>query len=528
MSQRVILLVAVLATSFARDPRAAGPALDKTTFAAVKNDLQAGQFAHAVSLLEPFTSPPDAMPVPLYLLGLVRLQEGKLDDAQVVVDRLRAHGTSEGAAYIDKLAPLLQTARTNAAVRVEFVAALKNLDGDGAGAALRRMDLPAEQRAAVGIYLDAFRGRLATAILRLNGPDMQRLPADALAKLRAELTTSTGQFRDLSEQLRWYGDSSLAAASCQPADARERSVKSGLVLAEYVRLTQLALQLFPLNDRFMDAAFLGALLSAPYDDVASLGDTILRAKGTLRIPFYSASSRFTLVIDDRSRRISTELDSDTPANVNGSEQLGTHVLFDLSFAEVTGIHQRARNVVSSGSLASDSYALKLDPRGQAPHYLFMSLVHCLYGEETQKQVTRNLGLFIQHAIARERRVAAELVDPSKVTRDRLQIFSEIVGTSTVTAANFAEQMRQSAQQRGQQAPNDGRMSLSETLGQTAQEGQTLMTRRADLLKAQAALRDAQRDSSRSWSESLADSVLARQMTVIAGRVDQLVSLIEIK
>jgi hypothetical protein len=158
----------------------------------------------------------------------------------------------------------------------------------------------------------------------------------------------------------------------------------------------------------------------------------------------------------------------------------------------------------------------------------MSLVHCLYGEETQKQVTRNLGLFIQHAIARERRVAAELVDPSKVTRDRLQIFSEIVGTSTVMAATFAEQMRQSAEQRGQQAPNDGRMSLSETLGQTAQEGQTLMTRRADLLKAQAALRDAQRDSSRSWSESLADSVLARQMTVIAGRVDQLVSLIEIK
>jgi hypothetical protein len=301
------------------------------------------------------------------------------------------------------------------------------------------------------------------------------------------------------------------------------------MLAEYVRLTQLALQLFPFHDRFMDAAFLGTLLSASYDDVAALGDTILRAKGLLRIPFYSASSRFSVVIDERNRRISTELDPDDSRNLHGSEQLGVHALFDLSFDDVTGIHQRARNIVSSGSLSTDSYALKLDPRGQAPHYLFMSLIHCLYGEETQKLITRNLGLFVQRVIGRQRHVSAELADPSKVTRDRLQILSEIVGTSTVIAANAAEQMRQSAEQlRQKPSPNDGRMSQAETLSQTAQEGQTLMTRRADLLKAQAALHDSQRESSRTWSESLADAALANQMTAIAAHVDQLVSLIDVK
>jgi len=53
---------------------------------------------------------------------------------------------------------------------------------------------------------------------------------------------------------------------------------------------------------------------------------------------------------------------------------------------------------------------------EAPNYMFMSLIHCLYGEEIQRAVSRNLADFILHTIGNSS-IQASLVDPAKKSRD---------------------------------------------------------------------------------------------------------------
>jgi hypothetical protein len=495
---------------------------DKATFTVVQDLLKQGKFADAAAVLQPFVAPTDAAPASLYLLSLVHLQAGETDRVPPLIKRLRGYATPDAGGYADKLAGVLASAQQNAALSEQFAESLRRLDADGAREVLARMDLPAEQRGALDVYVDAYRGRLTTALTRLQAPDMQRLPESVRKALRAELVLSANRLQQLSEQLHWYTQSSLASSACQPADARERSVKSELVLAEYVRLTELALQLFPFNHQFMDAAFHGALLSAPYEDLRRLGDDILKAKGDIRIPFYSATAQFVLVIDSRSQRLYTELDRRQPANTHGSDELGAHVLFDLPFRDVSALKQRGKTTLSTGSLAPGSYAVKVEPQGQAPHYLFMTLVHCLYGEETQKQITRNLGLFIQHVVGRQKRIDVQLEDPAKVTKDRLQVFSQIVGAGTMIAAGAAEGLRREPDR------NDGRLTMTETLQQTSREGQALMTRRNALLAVQAEIRESQKASSRSWAEARTDDALKRAMETISSRVDELLALVSVE
>jgi hypothetical protein len=161
------------------------------------------------------------------------------------------------------------------------------------------------------------------------------------------------------------------------------------------------------------------------------------------------------VLDDRTRRISLELDKEAAANVYGTEQLAGHQVFDHAYSAVRRIEQRANNTVSTGALRNDSYALKLNPSGAAPHYLFMTLVHCLYGEETQKQITHSLGRYVQHVLARYgSSVSTELVDPKQVTRERLQLFSQVVGTGVYITASAAENARRNATD-----VDDGRMPV---------------------------------------------------------------------
>lgn len=522
MRSRTFLASIVVVAALWTSPAAQTPAFGKDTFDRVRVHLKDRQFDQAMSVLAPFVAPADAPPTPVYLMGLVSLQAGRLSDAQSSVDRLRRYGTAEASAFADKLAPVLKGAIANEAVQRDFAVALKNFDAPRAEQLLTEMDITAEQRAAVGVYIDAYRGKLTTALLRLSAPEIQPLAKTLRDQMRQELVLSTGRYRNLTEQLSWYTENSLATGACQPADARERSVQSGLLLAEYVRLTQLALELFPFNDRFMDGAFHGALLSASYEDLERLGDSILKAKGVLRVPFFSSNARFWLVIDARSQRLSTEFDLQQPSNVNGSDQLGELVPFDHPFASVSGIHQRAKNMVSTGSLLRDSYALKVDPRGQAPHYLFMPLVHCLYGEATQKQITKNLGLYLIHVISARRAVAADLENPDKVTKERLQMFSQIIGVSTSIVANAASQLQQAPQK------DDGRITSAEVLQQTASEGQLLATRRNSLLKEQASIGDAQAASRQTWFDSLANSAVAPFVAAMSARVDGLLALVDIK
>jgi hypothetical protein len=215
----------------------------------------------------PFTSHSAADPTALYLHALVHLQQGTLDDADRLIERLRGRNTQAATGYANKLAPVLAAARANSALKDQFADAVRRFDGNGAASVLGKMDVSPQQRVALGVYIDTYRGRMTSALAALSGASMQKVPPNIRDTLRTELTTATAQFRDITEQLRWYTNSNLGSSACLPADARERSVASGLVLAEYVRLTELGLELFPFNERLMDLAFHGALLSAPYEDV---------------------------------------------------------------------------------------------------------------------------------------------------------------------------------------------------------------------------------------------------------------------
>ena len=516
------LCFCAVALGAAQQP-AAPASLDRSTFEAVRTHLNNSAFAEATALLAPFTSQTAADPTALYLHALVHLQQGTLDDADRLIERLRGRNTQAATGYANKLAPVLAAARANSALKDQFADAVRRFDGNGAASVLGKMDVSPQQRVALGVYIDTYRGRMTSALAALSGASMQKVPPNVRDTLRIELTTATAQFRDITEQLRWYTNSNLGSSACLPADARERSVASGLVLAEYVRLTELGLELFPFNERLMDLAFHGALLSAPYEDVEKLGDSILAAKGTISIPFYSSTSRLSLVLDDRTRRISMELDKEAAANVYGTEQLAGHQVFDHAYSAVRRIEQRANNTVSTGALRSDSYALKLNPSGAAPHYLFMTLVHCLYGEETQKQITHSLGRYVQHVLARYgSSVSTELVDPKQVTRERLQLFSQVVGTGVYITASAAENARRNATE-----VDDGRMPVSEILRNTAQEGKVLATRRAGLLATYDSLRRTQQESSRTWTATLGNGAVARALESSSARVEELIAFVSL-
>ena len=69
------------------------------------------------------------------------------------------------------------------------------------------------------------------------------------------------------------------------------------------------------------------------------------------------------------------------------------------------------------SLAKGSYFMRFEPAGaEAPDYMFMSLIHCLYGEEIQRAVSRNLADFVLHTIGNSS-VQASLADPGKRTHN---------------------------------------------------------------------------------------------------------------
>jgi hypothetical protein len=515
-------LAGILVVAWAALAGAQSAPFDRDTFARARDLLKAERFGEASALLEPLASAANPEPAPVYLLGLVKLQEGRLDQADAQLARLRGLGTPAAASLADKLAAVLAGERQNAAARAEFVEAVRQLDGSRARALLDRLTIDETQRAILAFHLEMYAGRMSTAILTLNSPALRSIPPSMRDAMRADLTVATGRFRSITEQLRWYTDSSLAMGACRPTDARERSVRSGFVIAEYVQLTEMGLQLFPFNDALMDAAFHGALLSEPYDDVKRLGLEILRAKGELRIPFYSSTARFDLVVDGRNRRISSQLATGDSANPFASEALGKHVLFELPFDRVVEVKQSAKTQLSTMSLAPDSYALRLSPSGQAPHYLLMSAIHCLYGEETQKTITLSLGRFVVDVVAADRKLRTELENPAKQTRDRLQLFSQIIGTGTIVAAQAAEQLGREPEK------YDGRMSGAEVLQQTAGEAQALMTRRLGLLRARESLLASQKEAGRTWAESLAYRALDRTHAVLAQRIDGLVALAEVK
>jgi hypothetical protein len=279
------------------------------------------------------------------------------------------------------------------------------------------MNLSPTEKELVKFEINMAQGSIATAMLRLatlrslapkSTPQFDAMEKDA--------RTAAGNFKEISDRLHWYLYSSFCTGSCTATWARTELPKQTYSLLEYMRLVSNAARLYPLNPWVQDLAFHATLLSAPYEDLELFGDRILTAKGSIRVPFYSKHSLFYLVIDSTARRIYTETNPLQQSNESGSEEMADLIPFNLGFADITEISQKASADLATGSLASGSFALKLAPMGIAPNYAFMGLLQCLYGEAKQKEVTRNLGAFIAHAVQNDH-IHLQLVDSHKLTHD---------------------------------------------------------------------------------------------------------------
>jgi hypothetical protein len=252
-------------------------------------------------------------------------------------------------------------------------------------------------------------------------------------------------FAKIQDRIAWYRYSPLSTGSCTSDWIRQQIPKQHYEIQhEYMELIANAEKQFPLSPWVLDHAFFATLLSdRPYEDLESFGDFILEAKGTLRLPFYSREALFDVVLDTRNRRIRTEMDDRLPKNESGVDKIPTLLVFDISFDQLTGIDQKASADLATGGLASNSYALRIEPSGLAPRYTFMDAIQCLDGESKQKEVTQKLGRFIAHVINNPR-LNNHLVNPEHKTADWMRSTSTIIAFGSVIGAQEANMLHNGA------------------------------------------------------------------------------------
>jgi hypothetical protein len=317
--------------------------------------------------------------------------------------------------------------------------ALLDLKADDALTIVDQMALLPREKELIKFEINMAQGNLASAMFRLvtiratmNGSNYE---IDAMEK---DARTSARNFKEISDKIHWYLYSSFATGTCTPAWARNELPKQNYSLLDYMRLVSNATRLYPLNPWVQDLAFHAALLSAQYEDFESFGDKLLEAKGSIRLPFYSKQSLFSVVVDSRKRRIYTEENSLVKFNEAGSDEMADWVPFDLTFDEITELSQKAQANLTNGSLATKAFALKFSPSGVAPNYTYMGLMHCLYGEAKQKTVTHNLGAYILHVIHRNN-IRTSLVDAQKLTRDWLVSTTSALAIGEMMTADYVRQ-----------------------------------------------------------------------------------------
>ena len=225
----------------------------------------------------------------------------------------------------------------------------------------------------------------------------------------------TGDYTSLNARLNEFLLSPLANGACTPESARSAVQAQNLLLEEYARVASNAVSAFPLNARFLDLGFHAMLLVGGYDELEKFGDLVLLAKGEIRVPFFARDSLFSLVIDEAGQRLYTEANKSVAGNPAGSDGMETMTAFDLPFARIATIRQRAPSDLTTQGLAAKSYCLRLEPEGLAPHYAFAAAALSLRRGGAERS-TANLGRFILH-VARDSPIRATLVDPGKQTKD---------------------------------------------------------------------------------------------------------------
>lgn len=300
-----------------------------------------------------------------------------------------------------------------------------------------RMAIGPQQKELLKYYVDLRQGNLASALFRAMTLDHGTASeaSAAASTFREKVSRDTDLFTRIQQRVDWYRYSALTNGSCTSDWIRQEIPKQHYeIQQEYMRIVANSEKEFPLSSWVLDHAFFATLLSdRPYEDLESFGDTILEAKGVLKIPFYSRDALFNLVIDTRTHHIRTEPDPHVRLNESGSDKMQTMMPFDLAFDQVEAIDQKTSTELSNGGLSSSSYALRLEPAGLAPRYAFMDAIQCLDGEAKQKSVTQKLGRYVAHVIGTSK-ARVHLVDPEKKTVDWMRAASNTLAIGTIAGA----------------------------------------------------------------------------------------------
>lgn len=387
---------------------------------------------------------------------------------------------------------------------------LNELRGEEALAAVDQLHLLSYQKEILRYYIRRDQGNFAGALQHLA--TLRRLrPASAgeLEPLAKELSEAAKSLAAIRQRTEWYQNAPLSNSTCSPEMARRVSQQDGYSLTEYVRLARNAARQFPLNPWVLDISFQAAILASPYDEVRTLGDQILTAKGNLRLAFYARNRRFRLLIDEKHHEITVEEESEFSPNPTGDADLQPVQSFRLGFSEIRSIDQKADADVTLSTLAKHSYALRFNGQTVVPYFMGMHALHCFYGEAAQKQATENLGKFVVHLLDVPA-TSAKLVNPAKQTTDW---FRSVTTGMAVGAAIVADSTASSS---GLQSAITGQIA-AQTVAQNKQEEAR-----------QASAVEAQRTSFAAWGGRLGSTAFSQiertRATDLTSLIDNLMKL----
>ena len=359
-----------------------------------------------------------------YKLILIDVRTNHTVEAAAEYQTMKRYEDPDAQSMVQRLQSILPEVTGDPAEEVrrrdELKKALEGFDTSAAYAAVDKLHMDSRSKEIVRTYLDLYKADFPSALLRVAGlsrsDDKDR--RHAAETLRQEVERSFADYGKVTREIETYQRSELAMGSFTPTTARVEAGETKFSVHQYVKAVIDGNRLFPLDPRMQDLRFHAVLVSSPaYEDVARVGDEVMRSKGSIHIPFYARDAVFSLVIDARRRRVYTEFAREPHRNEFGTADLEPFRPFDLSFDEIRAVKQKMSPDHALYGLAKGSYFMRFEPAGmEAPNYMFMSLIHCLYGEEIQRAVSRNLADFILHTIGNSS-IQASLVDPAKKSRD---------------------------------------------------------------------------------------------------------------
>jgi hypothetical protein len=364
--------------------------------------VAAGNYDRAAEMLETERASSGADGRVAAFLAVIRLRQGRTAESRAL---LASIDQPEVRAELDRLLDLRESATAQVS---QIQAAVRSLDRE---AAMGRAASPAA----------LFEGReslLRGAVHLLSAEfDPAREASSSLAGTAREafdglIERHAAEYERLWRRVGHYYHEDPTQPWWAPGPRMGNPQDAPKIEEEIIPAVQELARLFPLAPLVQDLLFHVHLLAAPYEELEELGDTILTARGEIRLPCYSGDKRFDLVIDRRNGHFYYEayphqapLWKVDERRLEAVPFAGKYQPLSVRFAEIHTFEQSAKgSMIGDQAPASKQYAFRFNGQGGFPRWMFMSWVHSVYGGRVQRQITNKLGRFLVHVIDRPRLV----------------------------------------------------------------------------------------------------------------------------